>query len=764
MSIVPFSTASGKTTLESQVLTSLSLALGVVALLFAVQQIRWLPFLHFGSGNDPFYIAFAILGILVVGATRFFSQRLDIPRTIEKLLVVFLPTEIALVFGLSQSKNFHYIFQILTSAYVIVAGAVAVVRYIRIHRYDDYTHVPMHDLTFLGWWKLQGRGALFFVLVVTTLFFLSGLHDLTRFAAVDEPLWTNGRITKYWHNIEDRDWKGTRISDKPGVTVALAAGPGLWFVTPKEYRSLRQAGELYNGRKNIEDFYLAFRLPFLIVITLLLPFFYFLIERLLGKRIALASYTLVGLSPVLIGMSKIINPDSLLWLLAPLALLAYLVFQKNRRYRFLLIAGGLMGLALLTKYVANIVLVFMIGVIFLEWIYGGRRKEALSVYLKRTFIEFGILVFTALSVFAILFPAVWVKPEKLITATLYSQAFEKAAPLFLGLLIFIVIDIRWNKTRTLTWLLGLLSRFRDIVSNVLLGLFSLSVVITLMNVAFGMRWYDFVELLAAPKTIATKSDLLGIFLTNFYPLLFGITPVVLFGLLLGLYLVWRRDVRDTPAGKAFVVLALFVLLYSLGGAMNGVAMIVRYQIMLFPVAAIMAGIGWVAFWDLTVSRFPSLRKPWLPALGLIGLIVCSLPSVLRTPFPLSYASALLPTRYHIDVKDMGPGSYEAAAWLNRQPNAEGLLIWTDKDGVCKFFVGRCKRGFGQKSLRPEEPFDYIVVSSGRESRTSKMIAPKAVSDPSIARYDLYYDRTDTDFAVYINGRKSHYVKVFRYQP
>lgn len=42
--------------------------------------------------------------------------------------------------------------------------------------------------------------------------------------------------------------------------------------------------------------------------------------------------------------------------LVPQALLAYLVFLKHRHYRYLILSGILVGLALLTKYVANFII------------------------------------------------------------------------------------------------------------------------------------------------------------------------------------------------------------------------------------------------------------------------------------------------------------------------------------------------------------------------------------------------------------------------
>ena len=133
-----------------------------------------------------------------------------------------------------------------------------------------------------------------------------------------------------------------------------------------------------------------------------------------------------------------------------------------------------------------------------------------------------------------------------------------------------------------------------------------------------------------------------------------------------------------------------------------------------------------------------------------------------TPFPLSYASSFLPAAYHIDIKDMGAGSYETARYLNSLPDAEHMLIWTDKDGVCKFFVGRCKRGLDYQKLRTDG-LDYIVVSAGRKSRTTKMMAGDIISNKTgLIRFDQYYERKHPAFEIDINKRSSHYVKVFKF--
>lgn len=96
------------------------------------------------------------------------------------------------------------------------------------------------------------------------------------------------------------------------------------------------------------------------------------------------------------------------------------------------------------------------------------------------------------------------KPEKLVTSTLYSQAFEKFAPVFIVLLILIGIDLAWNRTRALSYLLGLLERWRLAIGWLAAGFFAVAMLFTLTNSWLGMPWYDFMNLLFAENRLGSR--------------------------------------------------------------------------------------------------------------------------------------------------------------------------------------------------------------------------------------------------------------------
>ena len=748
---------------ENRIFSILATILSVDMLLFIAPQSTSLSLLHFSIANDFFYLSFLIFGILILGTIAYFAPTFNWKRELRTLLLITLPSALILAYGLSESKNFHYLFIMALGGYVILGGVLLSAIFIdkeRAQKQDD-----TEALTPKEWLRSQGLPTLLLVTFVTALFFSFGMYRLTEYAAVDEPLWFDGRINKYWKNIGERDWKGTNISDKPGITVALASGPGLWFKSTKDYKTAHVSGEVISLKNDVESFYLAYRLPLLIVITLLLPLFYFFLERLLGRRSALFSYVLVASSPVLIGMSKIINPDALLWLFTPLALISYLTFLKRHSYRYLIFSGIFLGLALLTKYVSNILFVFFLGLIFLEYLYQPKNTTiAFADYLKKSLKYLALLTFTALTTFYLLFPAVWVKPYKVLTSTILSQAFAKVAPIFVVVMALILLDQWWNKSRITTGILAFFQeRAKYFLALFIGGLFVLSLLVTVGNTWSGMPLYNFSELLSSPKTIAGKSDFIGVFLTNFYPFIFGVTPLVFLALFITPFFFLKKHWSESVTFRTSFYLIVFILLYYLGTTVNNVAAIVRYQIILFPLAAIIAGI---TLEHLLIFAHKKLKVRETPTPVFAGSLIAflGLCSLLVTPFPLSYASAFLPAKYHTDVKDMGAGSYEVAQYLNSLPDAKNMLIWTDKDGVCKFFIGSCSRGRNYTMLH-ERGLNYIVVSAGRESRTTKMMGGDIANNkPGLIRFDQYYRRTKPVFEIDINERPSHFVKVFKFDP
>lgn len=610
-----------------------------------------------------------------------------------------------------------------------------------------------------NWFRSQGIFTLSIVFFVMVLNFGFGTYHLAKQAVVDEPLWTFDRIPKYWKNIDERDWKGTNISDKPGITVALLSGIGLLQEDPEKYESIHWKGDIYISDKNIEKMNFSLRFPIFLFSVLVLPAFYFLIERLLGKNTALFSIIFIGLSPILLGISRIINPDALIWIFVPLSILSYLNFIKIRKKWLLLLTGIILGFSLLTKYVSNILFIYFFGIIFLEYILNLEKIGELREYIKTSLLNLAKITATSLVTFTLLFPAVWIKPQKLLTATIFSEAFASSWPYFVGIIALILFDFSIFKSKGLEKILSFLKDKKHLLTRLILITFLALILATMINVYSGMQFFDFEQVLASPKSSSGITSDLGVTLANFYSLIFGIHPLVLIFAILAIFFSFFKKNYDTEDGKITIFLIIFIFLYYIGSMVTNVALTVRYQIILYPLALMLAAIGANYLIKSFSKKYAEVKLATAGQLFAVVILMITLYQI--KPFYFSYASNLLPQEYVLNLKDMGDGSYEAAEYLNALPDAKNLSIWTDKRGVCVFFKGHCTSTLDFKKYISEGTiFDYYVVSTGRESRTTRTVNQKiGYNSPYIIRFDRLYDFATPDKEIVLAGRKSNYIKI-----
>lgn len=749
-----------KINIEILLLLLFSLLLAINSIFFIIRKtdsISASPF--FTVEPNTHYLIYFILITLSIGTMLFFQNGEFKPkRMLIKIFLLFLPMEMIFAYNIEEKNHVQYMFDIAVGAYIIFLGIFLIKQRNFTWNINDSKDGFIASL--VSWSKKQGKFAFFMLFAVMFVNISLGSYHLAKFGAVDEPLWTFDRIPKYWNNIAELDWDGTRISDKPGITVAIISGIGMLFENPKIYQSYYKDGLIDENPYKVEDMNFIFRLPLLLFAALMIPFFYFLIEKLLGKSTALYSTILIGLSPILLGMSTIINPDSILWIFAPLSLLAYLAYSKNRSSKYLYFAGIFLGLALLTKYVANILIIFFLGYIFIEYIFHKEKYQSLSTqkYLKESFIDYLILIFTTLVTFYVLYPASWVEPSRLFKGTIYSQAFETTWPLFVIFFALLFFDIILLKSKIFSNILTFLEKNRSILTLSISAIFIFCIALTTINVFIGMSWFDFEAIISSPKSAYSTGGYDGLFIANFFPLIFTITPLALLSLIFAItWNTYSKNKNHNSRLTSFIfTIILFILLYYIATTVNKVAAMNRYQIMIFPLALILGGVG-LSTLHIILSKKMSLKMKILPYL--IVFIISTSALYSSKPFYISYDSPLLPNKYYTDLKDMGTGSYEAAEFINSLPNPETLSVWTDKRGVCPFLRARCLSGFSHERLR-EKGFDYAVVSAGRESRTKKMISPNP-SRPEILRFDTLYDVNDESvvYKLEINNRPRNYVKI-----
>ena len=131
------------------------------------------------------------------------------------------------------------------------------------------------------------------------------------------------------------------------------------------------------------------------------------------------------------------------------------------------------------------------------------------------------------------------------------------------------------------------------------------------------------------------------------------------------------------------------------------------------------------------------------------------------PYYFSYTNALLPEEFSIH-DSWGHGSYEAATYLNALPEAENLVIWSNSDTVCRFFVGRCLKS-RRIDLGRVTP-DYFVISKRGAIKISNRFLFTNNPNPE-KDSDYYFDKLENGavWELFINNRKENFIKIIPFE-
>lgn len=589
-----------------------------------------------------------------------------------------------------------------------------------------------------------------------------GLPRLANYFAVDEHLWTYGRTPRFWKSIEKQNWRKTAVNDKPGITAAAISGIGLLSINPMSYADILQEPKSEKQLAAIEKINFSFRLPIYLFSLLALPLFYFLLKKLLGKWTALISVAFIYLSPIILGISLFVNPDSLLWIFMPLSVLSFMVFQKEMKSSYAYLGGFFLGLALLTKYTATVLYIFLFLLIFLDYIFLKKEsgfkehmQKSLSAYLK--------LLAVSLITTAILFPAIWVDPKTFLETTFLSRPFEPIWPACAFILAFVFLDTFLLKNKVLSFLIKPLVKYSSLIAKFFFFLFILIAVLIFANTYFDLKIFDFESILNSPKPGRHASfDLqffFGDFLSGFYALFFSLTPLVLLSLLaMPLKSFFQKNIssRESMIG---LLLLLFPFFYYAGSAVSFIAPTVRYQIAVYPLISVVAAIGaWQIMVWLKDKKIFSENKHYLLAGFLVAMLL--IPLFRIKPFFFAYSSELLPKKYFINSEVMGDGDFEIAEFLNQLPNSNQLKIWTDSVQICEGFAGACEKGASLDIL--EKKYDYYVVSSVGTKKILSLAEGRGINPETIQKLKSYYSlETSGDYKIEIDNRPKYFLKAIR---
>lgn len=593
------------------------------------------------------------------------------------------------------------------------------------------------------------------ILVSATLgfyFIFSSLH-LVNFLTADEHYWIYERIPQYWDALNSGEFQKTYINDKPGVSIALVSGFGYFA----NYQEMRSGIEQNKNIKSLDPHHddnlaanlLALRLPLVIFNGLFILVIFWLIRRFTENDwIALWSALLMSLSPILIGISQIINPDALLWSLSAAAIFSYLNLLKSNERKFVVLTAFFVGMSLLTKYVANILFPFFIFLLVYYFITEyGKTISALDAkkYILRQLASYFIIIAGALLTVSILMPAVFVKASYLEKLTLDFSGLTKVLPIIALAVIFLIVDIFAKHKLTIFF-----QRFvfrKDILFKILLSTLIAVFLILIVGRNINHDWEIFQKVPFDMKDLGDISDknypnLAGLFFLEFNPLVFSLTPIVL-GLLLALWI--RTLFKKSDCDFYIYSISFFILMYYAGSILSGTLATIRYSVILYPLIAFLAGIS---LWNI-FSFFKKFRR-WDLFLTILIFILSTASLIKIYPFYFNYTNFLLP-KDQIMTDSWGYGGYEAAQYLNSLPNANQMVIWSDFFGVCEFFKGECLTKYNVDFEKTQ--INYYVLTRRGEIRY------KFSHDR--ARAKKYYSANDPVWQLEIDNRPENSVRVFK---
>lgn len=587
------------------------------------------------------------------------------------------------------------------------------------------------------------------------MFFAFGSFHLSKFVTADEHYWVYERIPQYWQAIKEGKYKKTLINDKPGITVALISGTGLLFdIDPKQHiTKIDNNLEIYDTNKS-EKIYFSHRLPIIIFNGLFLFFLFWIIKKISNQWIALWSVFFIGFSPILLGISQIINPDSFLWIFSTGAIFSYLALLKYNELKYVILTALFTGLAILSKYTANILFPFYILLLTTYYIIENNddSKENAYKYFKSNITNYFFITLGSVLTISIFLPAVLVKPVYIYRLTIGLPGMAMFWWLIFGSLIFLLLDTFLLKNIIL---FNIRKFFRK--NFFIFRFFPLLVMaiffILIIGRNFNPGWQLFTAVPFDAKNISDikiynyfPNFLEKIFL-EFSPFVFSLTPLTL----LLVFYAWIKQTSKKSNEFIFYIFSFtfFILIYYLVSIKSDVLATIRYSIVLYPLFGFIASIGLYKL----IGRFSKYNIP----ISILIMIISLGSLFLAKPFYFNYTNSLLSKNQSV-TDAWGYGGYEAAKFLNSLPNPENTIIWTDYYGVCEFFKGKCLTDY--KFDQSKYPVEYYILTRRGKIRYEPNYY-RLIEEPNVIKALSYYSQKNPIWELDIDNRTQNYIKIFK---
>lgn len=448
----------------------------------------------------------------------------------------------------------------------------------------------------------------------------SHLISNDRAITIDEPWWIISG-SNYYYALTHRDFANTQYDYHPAVTTTWMVTAGMITTFP-EYRIYGQG--YFDVRKpHFEEFFrehnhdvlqllrnTRFIQSILIFIFAVLAFYF--LQFIVNPQVAFLSIAVPMLSPFFLGHSRLLNHESMLAVFVLVSFLAFYVYlHKEKKIIYLVFSGFAFGLAQLTKS-SSIVLMPLIGLMLLINLFQKDEKPLLTKLIVATK-TFGIWLASALLIYFMLWPSMWVQPIKTLQEV-YGNAFSYA---FQG--------GRLAVTEELT-----------------------------------------------PTTFSLENRLDGLLLYfNYW--LSGTTFITWLGIIFAGYVVFTKDKAFALVKYLCIYLlmlgSLFIFMFGLAQGRN----YAHYIMSSFVAFDVIAGIGWGSAWLWLQNKYQNLNKAPVNIIFVLALALTQIGFGL--PYAPYYFTYQNPLAKQPATFGYGEGYDQAAEYLSTKPNASEMRVY-----------------------------------------------------------------------------------------
>jgi len=510
--------------------------------------------------------------------------------------------------------------------------------------------------------------------VIGLLSILPRVLSLDAHWSSDETRWLS-RSRHFMLSILSGDFAGTLQSYHPGVITMWLGGISLWA---KYKYALTDALSLQSHPFLSPSNLARTRLTIAIttVCTLLVAFF--LIQKLLGIKIAALAGIFVAVDPIYLAQSRRLHTDVPVANFLLLTILALLIFLENpNRLRYLIFSGVCFGLACLSKSNA-LICVYYVPLLLLLY---TQNKPAIwvcrSIYIVLAWLGTACLIFIGG------WPVFW--GYSIPIGGIFVPVSGAIALCLLGMTIWCSRKLKhlavlenvaeaWNATR-LALIIG------GICLSMTIGVVYKAAYLFVNKISWALTTEHEVAHFFMGKILHDPGWL-------FYPFMLSIrsAPLTLPLFLIGFVVLWklRHQPQYAKTYRVYASLSIFILLFTFCMSI-GAKKFSRYLLPVFPIMDILAAIGlYILFeklFQLGILKWPLVMKTSkgkILSVFTIGLVVLIqvIPVLSVHPYYGVYYNPLWGITDITKVCTIGDASGLdiAANYLNQKPDAENLTV------------------------------------------------------------------------------------------